>query len=202
VAHHRQVVADEEVGQTPLALQVFHDVEHLRLHAHIQGAGGFVADQKVGLGGQGAGNRDALTLAARELVRVFHPVQRRQAHRLQQAIDPLAQGLRRGFDAVFAQGLGHDVLDLPARVEAGVGVLKNHLDAAAQLATLRGLEGGVRVLPVKFKATACGCVQAHQQAGHRAFAAARFAHQGQRLTTGNVKRHAVHGMQQLARLAL
>jgi hypothetical protein len=29
-------VADEQVSQAALALQVFHDVEHLRLHAHIQ----------------------------------------------------------------------------------------------------------------------------------------------------------------------
>ena len=39
---------------------------------------------ELGLGGQGAGNGDALALAARELVRVLDHVERRQAHRLQQ----------------------------------------------------------------------------------------------------------------------
>ena len=35
VADHGQVVADEQVGQPLLALQVLHDVEHLRLNADV-----------------------------------------------------------------------------------------------------------------------------------------------------------------------
>jgi hypothetical protein len=49
VAHHRQVVADEQVGQALLALQVLHDVQHLRLHRHVQRRGRLVADQELGL---------------------------------------------------------------------------------------------------------------------------------------------------------
>jgi hypothetical protein len=69
VPHHRQVVRDEQIGQPALALQVLHDVEHLRLHRHVERRGRLVADQELGLGGQRARDRDALALAAGELVR-------------------------------------------------------------------------------------------------------------------------------------
>ena len=106
--------------------------------------------------------------------------------------------------AVLAHRLGNDVAHLPARVEAGVGVLKDHLDALAQLqrALAAGLEDGVRVLPVEVEAAARGLVQAHQQARGGALAAARLAHQRQRLALLDGEGGIVHRVQQLARLAL
>ena len=53
------VVGDEEVGQAELALQLFEQVEDLRLHAHIQRRGRLVADDQLGLHGQRAANADA-----------------------------------------------------------------------------------------------------------------------------------------------
>ncbi|MCY1370951.1 hypothetical protein D9M69_580710 [compost metagenome] len=103
---------------------------------------------------------------------------------------------------MFAQWLGNDVFHAPARVQAGVWVLENHLDAAAQLAPFGCLERRMRVLPVELEATAGGLVQAHEQSRDGAFPAARFPHQCQRLAARDVEGHAVHRAQQLARLAL
>ena len=77
MTHHCEVVRDEEVGQAAAALQLFHDVEHLGLHAHVERRGWLIADQKLRRGGQGPGDRDALALAAGKLVRVFAQVLRR-----------------------------------------------------------------------------------------------------------------------------
>jgi hypothetical protein len=47
-AHHREVVADEDVGQAQLVLQVLQQVEHLRLHADVQRAHRLVQHQHLG----------------------------------------------------------------------------------------------------------------------------------------------------------
>ena len=172
MAHDGEVVADEEVGQALLALQVFHDVEHLRLHTHIECRRGFVTHQEFGLRGQGAGDGNTLALATRKLVWVLAHVQGRQAHGLQQFTHPGFQGGLVRQDAVLTQGFTNDVLHDPARVQAGVRVLEDHLDAAAQLAAFRRFEGGMGVLPVELEATACGAIQADQKARHGAFATA------------------------------
>ena len=67
---HAQVVGDEQVGQAELALQILQDVQHLRLDGNIQRRDRLVADDELRAQGQGAGNADALALAAGKLVRV------------------------------------------------------------------------------------------------------------------------------------
>ncbi len=202
MAHHRQVVRDEKVSEAALALQVLHDVEHLGLHAHVQRRGRLVAHQEFRLGRQRPGDRNALPLAARELVRVLRHVERRESHRLEQFAHPLRQLAAVGDDAVLLHRLADDVFHDPARIQAGVGVLEDHLDAPAQLAPLRRLERGMRVLPVERQAAPGRLVQPHQQPGHRALAAARLADQRQGLALADFETHPVHGMQQLARAAL
>ena len=172
MAHHGQVVTDEQIRQAALALQVFHDVEHLRLHTHIERRGWLITHQKLGCGGQGAGYRDALALSTRELVWVLDHIERRQAHRLEQLGHTGLELFGIADQAVLFERFTNDVVHRPARVQAGVGVLENHLNALAHGLGMVRLESRVGVLPVKGQAAACGLVQAHQQAGHRAFAAA------------------------------
>ena len=95
VADDGQVMADEEVGEAEAALKLAHQVQDLRLHRDIQRAGGFVADQEVRLGGQRAGDRDALALAAAELVGVFQAVSGGQADLGEEGGDALGDGRRR-----------------------------------------------------------------------------------------------------------
>ena len=73
---------------------------------------------------------------------------------------------------MFMQGLAHNGLNRPPWIQAGIGVLENHLDALAHGLGIARLEGGVRILSIKGQAAAGGFIQAHQQTCNGAFAAA------------------------------
>ena len=96
-------------------------------------------------GGERPRDRDALALAAGKLVRKFRAVVGMQADQSEQLADAIPD-LALALDQVEgADRLGDDGVDPEARVEAGVGVLEHHLDAAAQpLAHLRLLRVGHR----------------------------------------------------------
>ena len=64
VVHHGQIVADEQEAHAKFLLQVLQQVEHLGLHRHIQRAHGLIGHDEPGPGDQGAGNGNALALAA------------------------------------------------------------------------------------------------------------------------------------------
>src|SRR3954452_20479556 len=92
VAHpldDRQVVPDEQVGQTQLSLQLCEQVEYARLDRDIQRRRRLVEDQKVWFGGEGAGDADALTLTAGQLVRVARRERCRKADELEKFAHPL-----------------------------------------------------------------------------------------------------------------
>ena len=67
---HGQVVGNEQVSQPKLGLQILQQIDHLGLHRYVQGRHRFVADDEFGLDRQGAGNANALALAARKLMRI------------------------------------------------------------------------------------------------------------------------------------
>ena len=150
VPHDGQVVRDEQIGQAALALQVFHDVQHLCLHRHVERRGRLVAHQKLRLRGQRARDRNALPLAAGELMRKLHACRPPPAPPAA-ASSPLGrQGAAAiGCQRVLAQRLGNDVVHGPARIQAGVRILKDHLDAPAQRAAGVAAPRGLRVLAVE-----------------------------------------------------
>jgi len=55
---HRQIVADEEIGQSELAPKLKQKIENLRLHRDIEGRRRLVADQDLRAHDQGAGDGD------------------------------------------------------------------------------------------------------------------------------------------------
>ena len=65
MAHDREVVGDEEVGEAELRLQVLEQVDDLALDRHVEGGDGLVADKNLRLHGERAGDADALALTAR-----------------------------------------------------------------------------------------------------------------------------------------
>src|SRR3546814_4466539 len=76
-----------------------------------------VTDQELRLAGEGAGDRDALPLAAGKLMRIFFRVQRRQAELGEQGADAgLDLGLALDL-AVEADRFGDDVADAPRSEE-------------------------------------------------------------------------------------
>ena len=70
-ADHVEVVADEQVGEAELALQVEQQVEELALHRHVEPGGRLVGDDDLGAHQQRAGDADAARLSAGDLVRKF-----------------------------------------------------------------------------------------------------------------------------------
>ncbi len=70
VAHHAEIVADEQQRQAEIPPQVHEQVDDLRLDRHVEGRDALVADQEIGVHGQRAGDADALPLSAGELVRI------------------------------------------------------------------------------------------------------------------------------------
>jgi hypothetical protein len=70
MAHHREIVRDEEVSETEPFLQVFEQVDHLPLDRNIERRYRFVADNQFRLERKRARDADALALPARQLVRI------------------------------------------------------------------------------------------------------------------------------------
>ena len=48
VVYYCQVVGDEEVSELKFCLQIFKEVQYLRLHAYIQCRYAFITDQQLG----------------------------------------------------------------------------------------------------------------------------------------------------------
>ncbi len=71
LAHHCEVVTDEQIGEPELFLQPAHQLENLSLDGNVESGGGFVADDEFGLARKRAGNRDALALATGKFVGIF-----------------------------------------------------------------------------------------------------------------------------------
>jgi len=70
MADDAEIMRDEEIGEVELVLQIVEQVEHLRLDRDVEGGDRLVGDDEARPQHKGAGDGDALTLAAREHVRV------------------------------------------------------------------------------------------------------------------------------------
>ena len=71
-----------------LVLEVVEQVDDLGLHRHVQSRDGLVEHDQPRLERQRPGHPDALSLAARELVRVAVEVLGVEAHAVEQLADP------------------------------------------------------------------------------------------------------------------
>ena len=58
LGNHRQVMGDQNERSALLLHQLIHELEDLRLYGHIQGGGGLVRNQQVGVVGQRHGDHD------------------------------------------------------------------------------------------------------------------------------------------------
>ena len=131
-AHHLQVVADEQVGEVVLLLQVAQQVDHLRLHAHVERRGRLVQHDEARLQHHGAGNRDALALAAGEFVRIAVARRRVEPDFLQRRDDALVALRRASGPARGWQPFGDDLGDRHARAERAERILEDDLHVAPQ----------------------------------------------------------------------
>ena len=83
-------MADEQIREVVLFLQLAQKIDDLRLNAHVEGAGRLVEHDEFRLQHHGAGDRDALALAAGELVRIAVLRSRIEADLLQLGADAFA----------------------------------------------------------------------------------------------------------------
>ena len=82
-------MANEQIAEAKLVLEVVEQVQNLSLHAHVEGRNRLVANEELGLQGQGAGNTNSLPLASRKLMRVLLGILGGKAHGLQQLRHPV-----------------------------------------------------------------------------------------------------------------
>ena len=113
--------------------------QDLRLDGDVERGNRFIGDQQRRLERDRAGDRNALALPARELVRIKlrHPGV--EADGAQQFRDARAK-LRRLEIEMGAQRLADDVGDAPARVERGIGTLEHDLNRAPRGTQRRAVE--------------------------------------------------------------
>lgn len=141
VAHgsdHREVVADEQVGDAELALQLSAEVEDRRADHGVERRGDLVAQNERGFGGKRPCEIDALLLPAGQLARIALGHGRRQAHHVEK-LGHAAPPLVAAEAVIELERPPEDAADRACRVERGIRLLEHDLDAAQLIArTMRG----------------------------------------------------------------
>ena len=195
VLDHRQVVGDEQKREPQLALQIFQQIENLRLHRHVERRHRLVADQQTGIHGQGPGDADALPLAAGELMRVAVLLPSVQPHYLQQTVCSfMARGRR--AKPLGAERLLDDVAYGHARVERREWILKDDLQLPPHALhgppVIQGREVQAGSLQPEQHFAGGGVEEAQNGAAGGRLAAAALADQPDRLAGRHVEADAVH----------
>ncbi len=137
VAHHAEIVRDEEIGDIEIALQIGEQIEDLRLHRNVKRRHRLVGDQQLRIEHQRARNRDALALPAGKHVRIAARMFGAQANFAQHVAHALA-ALLCAVLRVDDQRLFQDRLHGLARIERAIRILEHDLHFTAQVARLRG----------------------------------------------------------------
>ena len=127
VGHDAHVVGDQDDRAVQLVAQVAHEVQDFGLDRHVEGRGGFVGDQQLGIAGQRLGDHGALPLAAGELVGVGAErlLRVRQLHELKhaQGAQPGLVGRDLAVQPDRLHDLGAHGVD---RVQGRHGLLEDH----------------------------------------------------------------------------
>ena len=195
MAHHREIVGDEQIGQPQLLLQVLQNIHHLRLHRDVQRRERLIAQHKFGTHGQRAGNTDALALPAAELMRKPLKVFLLKPHFVEQRFRPFA--LFFTAVAVDLHRLGHQLSHGHTGVKRGVRILKNRLHPLTQRLELFFAGMGNR-LSGKVDLARGDIEKAQDGATEGGFPAAGLAHQAKRLAGLDIKAHAINRLHRRA----
>ncbi|MNY19529.1 hypothetical protein D3C86_1529670 [compost metagenome] len=129
-------MADEQIGHPQLLAQVAQQFENRCTDHGIQCRGHLVAENQIRLGCEGPGQIDPLFLPAGQFVRTTFSHRARQTNEIQQLTDTLAQS--RTLEAeIHLQRATQNSADAVHRVECGVGILEDHLNASELLVGAR-----------------------------------------------------------------
>jgi len=174
VANQGEVVGDIEGGETQAVTQLAHQVQDAGADADVEHRDGFVSDQEDGADNQGAGQDDALQLAAGEFGGAFvEPSGRVVEVDEAEGFDDsrLVLGIGNvGVDEGFSDGAA----DGEAGVDGVEGVLEDELRLLAEVTEAVALEGG-EVLGAEEEAAGGGFGEFEQEAADGGLAAAALA---------------------------
>ena len=196
VADDGHVVGDEEHRQAQLLAQLVEQVQHGRLHRHVERRDRLVGHQQLGLERERAGDRDALALAAGEVARDGSrapgpagrpaPAAPGSGRRRRSAAPSRARaGARRASGGRSSAGSATST-DPGRPSGSGAARTAARFSCRAQLARVADLAGRRRV-------------QADDAAAERRLAAARLADEPERLAGHDLEVDAVDGAQHLGR---
>ena len=204
LGNNAEVVGNQYHGGAEFPLKISDQVEDLRLDRHVQGGGGFVRDQHLGLAGQRHGDHRPLAHAAGHLMRILFsaPLRFGNTHVVQHLHRSGAgSGLRQAivqhdhFRNLLANG--HQW------VERGHRFLKDHRDLAAAHLPHLGLAKAKQVGAVELDAARHDLPrrlrdQAHERQGGDGLAAAGLADDCQGFTSFDTERNVLHRLNQPA----
>ncbi len=183
-------MGDEDQRQAAAALQLDQHGEDLRADRGVEHRDRLVADQAVRLEHERRGDRDALALAAGELVRVAVEVAlgveadvvERPAHARRRARSSATPWTISGSVTIAAHPL--------ARVERLVRVLEDHLRPGGAARAVVALARRPRA-PSRTTSPPTAALQAEHRPGQRRLAAARLADDAEDLALAPLERDAV-----------
>ena len=204
---HPEVVGDEEEAHSTPALELLHQSQDLGLHRHVQGGGRLVGDQQLGPAGDRHRDHHPLALAAGEPMGILVHAQLRplDLHLCQRIDRPAVRFLVAEIRSGEADRLDNLIPDGEHRVQRRHRLLEDHRDVSAahlhqlvlgqpqQVARRRSRLSveAEQHLPV----AALGQVrrqQADDRQGGHGLAAARLAHEAERLSRLDVKAGTVY----------
>src|SRR2546423_8452416 len=183
--HPRHVVRDEQVGEVEFVLQVFEQIQDLRLDRHVQGGDRLVGNDELRPKRQPPGNADALPLAAAELMGKPAAVLAAQSDHLEQLAYHSLPVVGRS-DAVDEKAFAHDLPHGHARVQRTVRILEDDLHFPPDLVQLLfvRLEDAP---PLEKRLTRRGRDQPQDRARHGGLARTGFTDQAQGFALLDVK---------------
>jgi hypothetical protein len=189
---YRKTMGDQEIGEMKFLLEFLKKQEDLGADGDVESGDGFVGNDERGTKNEGAGDADALALAARKLVRIaVHGIvgQANAAEELRGAGEAI---VARELWLVNCQRLRNDFADAHAGIQGSEGVLEDHLHLAALRA--QGFTGEMQeIVAFEKYCTVVGFDEAKEHAGEGGFAAAAFADDGEGFAGLNEEAYVVNG---------
>ncbi len=181
---HRQVVADEEARKSAIVPDPFEEADDLALHADVEGADRFVADDEAWIEDERARDDATLELASAQLVRIARGQTRPDSDFVELRLRTSCAFLGSGARIKRPQGLGHTLDERHARVEGGMGILEYALQLAPQGAKCACAEP-VDALPAPAHFAGGERHEAKYRAAERRLAAAGLADETEHLVFGD-----------------
>ena len=193
VTNDAEIMADENIGQTKLVLEILEQVENLGLNRQVECRDGLIQHQKARIEHQRPGDGNALALPAREHVRIAIEVLWPQTN-LDQHGHRLVPTIGSRHFGVEHERLGQHVADFLARIERPIGVLKNDLHLLAHLV---GDVAGINGFTIDQDFARGRWIDQCDHAGQCGLATTAFTDHGQRLALFEREVHALDGMNDL-----